>query len=142
MNLSGFSEAQQKRIEIAVQNLAFGQLVGIKLETAEPGLASMSLVVRDELLQNNGVVHGGAIAALIDSAAAFAVIPLLDEDETATTVDLTVSYVRPLANGVASASARVLRAGSRIVVISAEVQDEAGNLAATGLTTYLRLQKR
>ena len=91
MNFSGFSESQQKRIEIAVQNLAFGQLLGIKLEAAEPGLASMSLAVRDELRQNNGVVHGGAIAALIDSAAAFAVIPLLDEDETATTVDLTIS---------------------------------------------------
>jgi len=142
MNFSGFSESQQKRIESAVQNLAFGQLLGIKLEAAEPGQASMSMAVRDELRQNNGVVHGGAIAALIDSAAAFAVIPLLDEDETATTVDLTISYVRPLAKGVASASAKVLRAGSRIVVISAEVLDEAGNLAATGLTTYLRLTKR
>ena len=142
MNFTGFSESQEKRIESAVQNLAFGQLVGIKLEAAEPGQASMSLAIRDELRQNNGVVHGGAIAALIDSVAAFAVIPLLDEDETATTVDLTISYVRPLTNGVATASAKVLRAGSRIVVISAEVLDQAGNLAATGLTTYLRLTKR
>jgi hypothetical protein len=35
MNFSGFSESQQKRIESAVQNLAFGQLLGIKLEAAE-----------------------------------------------------------------------------------------------------------
>ena len=87
--------------------------MGIKLEAAEPGQASMSLAVRDELRQNNGVVHGRAMAALIDSAAAFAVIPLLDEDETATTVDLTISYLRPLTKGVASASAKVLRGGSR-----------------------------
>ena len=74
-------------------------LLEFKLEAVEPGLASMALTVRDELRQNNGVVHGGAIATLIDSAAAFAIIPLLRDDETATTVDLTISYIRPLRSG-------------------------------------------
>jgi len=142
MKFSGLSESQQKRIQSAFQNLHFGKLIGLELESAEPGSASLSMEIRDELLQNNQVVHGGAIASLIDSAAAFAVIPLLEEGQTATTVDLTISYVRPLVKGTARASARVLREGSRIIVMSADVTDEAGNLAATGLTTYLRLTKR
>ena len=142
MKFSGLSESQQKRIQSALQNLHFGKLIGLELESAEPGSASLTMEVRDELLQNNQVVHGGAIASLIDSAAAFAVIPLLEEGETATTVDLTISYVRPLVKGTARASARVLREGSRIMVISVDVTDEAENLAATGLTTYLRLTKR
>jgi acyl-CoA thioesterase len=142
MNLSQLSETQKKRIETAVENLTFGKLLGIHLEAAEPGFASMSLEIRDQLKQNNRVVHGGAIAALIDSAAAFAVIPLLEEGETATTVDLTISYLSPLQFGVAKASARVLRQGSRIIVLSADVFDEAGNIAATALTSYLRLKKR
>jgi uncharacterized protein (TIGR00369 family) len=142
MNHSRLSEAQKKRIDRAVRNIPFGSLVGIQLETIEPGSATMSLQVRDELKQNNGVVHGGAIATLIDSAAAFAVIPLLNENETATTVDLTISYLRPLITGVAKVSARVLRQGSRLIVISADVVDERGELAATALTTYIRLTKR
>ena len=142
MKFRGLSELQQKRIEASVGNLHFGKLIGLELESAEPGFATMTLEIREELLQNNQVVHGGAIASLIDSAAAFAVIPLLKEGETATTVDLTISYVRPLAKGMARASARVLREGSRIVVMSVDVIDDAGNLAATGLTTYLRLTKR
>ena len=142
MKFSGLSDGQQKRIEAAIGNLHFGKLVGIELESAEPGSATMTLPIREELLQNNQVVHGGAIASLIDSAAAFAVIPLLKEGETATTVDLTISYVRPLAKGMAKATARILREGSRIVVMSVDVYDDAGNLAATGLTTYLRLSKR
>ena len=141
MNVSALSERQRERIEQAIRNVPFGDLVGIQLDTVEPGLATMALTVRDELRQNNGVVHGGAIATLIDSAAAFAIIPLLRDDETTTTVDLTISYIRPLRSGVAHASARVLRQGSRIIVLSAEVLDEDGNLAATGLTTYLRLSK-
>jgi len=142
MNLDQLSEAQRRRIEEATKNVPFADLLGLRLDSVEPGLATMSLPVREELKQNNRVVHGGAIASLIDSAAAFAVIPLLNQNETTTTIDLTISYVRPLKAGVATASARVLRAGGRIVVISAEVFDNDGNLAATGLTTYLRLSKQ
>src|SRR5262249_17706467 len=129
-------------IEKCVRNVPFGDLVGLRLDAVEPGLATMSFQVRDELLQNNGVVHGGAIATLIDSTAAFAIIPLLEEEETTTTVDLTISYVRPLRKGMAQATAKVLRKGSRVIVLTAEVLDEAGNLAATALTTYLRLPPR
>lgn len=142
MKFNGLSESQQKRIQTSLQNLHFGNLIGLELESAEPGSATLTMAIRDELLQNNQVVHGGAIASLIDSAAAFAVIPLLDEGQTATTIDLTISYVRPLVRGTARASAKVLREGSRIIVLSADVTDEEGNLAATGLTTYLRLSKR
>jgi uncharacterized protein (TIGR00369 family) len=141
MNLSQLNEDQRRRIEEATKNVPFADLIGLKLDSVAPGSATMSLAVREELKQNNRVVHGGAIASLIDSAAAFAVIPLLNQNETATTVDLTISYVRPLKAGVATASAKVLRAGGRIIVISAEVLDNDGNIAATGLTTYLRLSK-
>ncbi|PYS71524.1 MAG: hypothetical protein DMF69_10150 [Acidobacteria bacterium] len=142
MNLDQLSEPQRRRIEEATKNIPYADLLGLKLNSVEPGSATMSLAVREELKQNNRVVHGGAIASLIDSAAAYAVIPLLNQNETATTVDLTISYVRPLKAGVATASAKVLRAGGRIIVISAEVLDNDGNLAATGLTTYLRLSKQ
>ena len=142
MNLDQLSETQRQRIEEATKNVPFADLIGLKLDSVEPGSATMSLAVSEELKQNNRVVHGGAIASLIDSAAAYAVIPLLNQNETATTIDLTVSYVRPLRTGVATASAKVLRAGGRIIVISAEVLDNDGNLAATGLTTYLRLSKQ
>lgn len=142
MNLEALSESQLKRIEAAIQNVPFASLVGIELESVGPGVASMTLEVRDVLRQNNGVVHGGAIATLIDSVAAFAVIPLLADDETATTVDLTVTYIRPLLSGTATATARVLREGSRVIALSAEVLDDSGQLSATGLTTYLRISKR
>lgn len=141
MNFQGLSEAQQKRIETAINEVPFGNLLGIRLDAVAPGQATMTLPVCDELRQNNLVVHGGALAALIDSTAAFAVIPLLKDDETTTTVDLTVSYLRPIVKGEAKATARVLRAGSRIINISAEIVDDEGNLAATALTTFIKLRK-
>ena len=141
MNCSGLSEAQKNRIERAINEVPFGKLLGIRLDSVAPGVATMTLPIRDDLRQNNQVVHGGAVAALVDSTAAFAVIPLLKEDETTTTVDLTISYLRPLVNGEAKATAKVLREGSRIINISAEILDDEGNLAATALMTFIKLRK-
>ena len=133
------TEDQRRRIHEALEMVPFAKLIGIELETVEPGLAVLGLDIRAELKQNNGVVHGGAIASLIDTATAFAIIPLLAGGERTTTIDLTISYLRPLEIGRARATARVLRAGRRVVVVSAEVSDEGQNLAATALSTYLRL---
>src|SRR5262247_1386932 len=135
MSQTELSQAQQARIAKAMATVPFASLLDLKLENASPGHSVMSLQIRDELRQNLGVVHGGVTASLIDSAAALAIVPLLAEDESATTVDLTINYLRPLRTGKVTATARVLRAGKRIIAVTADVEDEAGDLAATGLTT-------
>ncbi len=58
--------AQRERIEKALDAVPFARLIGIKLESVEPGHAVLLMEVRDELRQNHGVVHGGAIASLND----------------------------------------------------------------------------
>jgi uncharacterized protein (TIGR00369 family) len=133
------TEAQRQRVERALDTVPFARLLGIQLESVVAGHAVLALPLRDELKQNHGVVHGGAIASLIDSAMAFAIIPLLAEKERTTTVDLTIHYLRPLTEGVAKSSARVVRAGRRVIVVSAEVVDHKEQLVATALSTYLRL---
>jgi uncharacterized protein (TIGR00369 family) len=79
------------------------------------------------------------IAALIDTAAAFAVVSLLEPEQSTSTIDLTIHYLRPLTAGRAAAQARVLKAGRRVLVISVDVKDESEALVATALTSYLRL---
>lgn len=139
MTTPELTEAQRERIEKALDAVPFAGLLGIKLESIEPGHAVLSMKIREEFKQNHGVVHGGAIASLIDSATAFAIIPLLAQNERTTTVDLTIHYLRPLLAGTVRASARVLRAGRRVVTVSAELFDEQGKLAATAISSYLRM---
>ena len=142
MSTSKLTEAQRKRIEDALSTVPFAKLLGIKLDSVEPCDASLSLQIRDDFRQNAGVVHGGVIASLIDSATAFAILPLLNPNERSTTVDLTISYLRPLTVGSMVAHAKVIRAGQRLIVVFAELHDDAGNLAATALSTYMRLSKK
>jgi len=99
----------------------------------------MSLEMQTKLRQPYGLLHGGATASLIDTAMAFAVITAIGTDEKATTVDLTVQYLRPVTEGKVSCTAKVVRAGKRLLFLSAEVVNEQGKLTATALSTYTKV---
>ena len=139
MTGSTLTAAQTRRIQKAVASVPYAHLLGIELDEISEGVATLGLNVRKELKQNHGVVHGGAIASLIDTAMAFAIITLLAPGEKVTTVDLTVSYLRPLTKGRITARARVVRSGRRLFVVSADVFDDEGILASTALSTYIKL---
>ena len=136
---TGLTAAQKRRIQKAAKSVPYARLLGFELDEVSPGAATLGLKIRKDLMQNHGVVHGGAIASLIDTATAFAIIPLLNPEERVTTVDLTISYLRPITKGRVTALARVVRAGRRLFVVSAEVKGEDGKLAATALSTYIKL---
>ncbi|HEY3037637.1 MAG TPA: PaaI family thioesterase [Pyrinomonadaceae bacterium] len=131
--------AQLRRIQKAIDTVPFARLLGIEIDEVSSGTATLGLTIRKQLTQNHGVVHGGAIASLIDTATAFAIISLLAPRERVTTVDLAISYLRPLTEGRVTAVAKVLRSGKRLFVVSAEVLDKDGKLASTALTTYIKL---
>ena len=104
MTSGALTDAEISRIRDAISKVRFARLLGIELERAERGSATLRLNVRDELRQIHGVMHGGAIASLIDTATAFAIVTLLKDEEKFSTVDLMVNYLRPLREGTATAT--------------------------------------
>jgi len=124
---------------MTLDDIPFARLLGLEVESLEPGHAVLSVKMRDDLKRNGGIAHGGVAATLIDSAMAFAIMQSLGEDEHTVTVDLTIHYLRPLTEGKVRCSARVVRAGKRVITVSAELFDHKEKLAATALSTYLRL---
>jgi acyl-CoA thioesterase len=131
--------AQLKRIHKAIKTVPYARFLGLELEQVASGTATLGVEIRKELTQNQDVVHGGAIASLIDTATAFAIISLIAPGEKVTTVDLAISYLRPAVRGRLKAVATVIRAGRRIFVVSAEVFDRQGKLITTALSTYIKI---
>ena len=123
---------------MTLDHVPFAKLLGIEVDSVEPGHAVLSMKLRDDLMRNNAIAHGGAIATLIDSAMAIAIMALLEENERTVTVDLTIHYLRPISEGTTRASARVVRAGRRVITVSAELFDHNEKLSATAISTYLR----
>jgi uncharacterized protein (TIGR00369 family) len=142
MKSQALTPTGEKRIRQALDQVPFAKLLGIELVSIEPGVAVVGLTLREELKQNNGVIHGGVIASLIDTGLALAILSVVPKSDRVTTVDLTISYLRPLIEGRALATARVIRAGQRIISASADVAGDNGTVAATALSTYIKLVKQ
>jgi uncharacterized protein (TIGR00369 family) len=140
MNDSVLDEAQMARAREAFASVPYAKFLGLQLGELKKGEASVYLEVRDQLKQNQGVVHGGAIASLIDTASAFAVVTQLEAGERVTTTDLTIHYLRAVTAGRMTATARIVRGGRRLFVLSIEVANDQGRLVATAVTTYIKLQ--
>ncbi len=133
------TEEQKQKAAEMIKTIPYPRLLGFELVDLKFGEATLKVAMRDELRQPFGVFHGGATASLIDTAMAFACISCLPEGEKTTTIDLTVHYLRPVTEGEVFCTAKVVRAGKRILTVSAEVVNEAGKLVATSLSTYTKI---
>lgn len=86
--------------------------------------------------QIHGVVHGGILAALADTAGAVAAYTKIPHGTELATIELKINYLEPVAGGRVKAKARVLRAGRNFVVVECEILDGEGTLAAKALLTF------
>lgn len=140
MSENELDPARVARAREAFASVPYAKLLGLELGEISRGEISIHLEVRDELRQNQGVVHGGAVASLIDTAAAFAVLTQLELNERVTTTDLTIHYLRPVSAGRLTATARIVRGGRRLFVLSVEVTNDQQVAVASGVTSYIKLQ--
>jgi uncharacterized protein (TIGR00369 family) len=140
MSENELDPARVARAREAFASVPYAKLIGLELGEISRGEVSIHLEVRDELRQNQGVVHGGAVASLIDTAAAFAVLTQLELNERVTTTDLTIHYLRPMSAGRLTATARIVRGGRRLFVLSVEVTNDQQVPVASAVTSYIKLQ--
>jgi uncharacterized protein (TIGR00369 family) len=123
-------------LALRIQKSVPGRLFGFKLASIERGTAVMTMRVRPRHKQVHGVVHGGILASLADTAGALAAYPLLPRKTRLATVEMKINYLEPVDRGTILAEATLLRLGRTLAVVECEVQDADGTLAAKALITY------
>ena len=136
MSDAELSSDELARLREAFARVPYARLLGLEFVGAERGAARFAVEVREELTRMGGILHGGAIVSLLDSAAAFAVLTLLEPGANTVTVDFTIHFLRPVSAGRIEARARVLRRGRRVAILCVEATDHSGVLVATATTTY------
>jgi len=114
----------------------FPGFVGLVLEEVRTDYARMRLPFRDVLNQPAGVVHGGAIATLIDTAVVPAIGSAYPERRALFTINMLVQYLEPVVGEDAIAEAWVEKRGRSTVFCRVEVRTPPGVLAATGSIVY------
>ena len=116
----------------------FHRFVGIELVELHADGATMRLELGDEHRDAQGVVHGGAIFTLADSAIGSGIYKVLGKP--CTTAEMKINYLRPVTGNVLTARSHILRAGSRLVVARAEVRSGSSRVAEA-LSTFVVLDQ-
>src|SRR4029077_17435015 len=111
-------------------------LLGFKAVSVTRGRAVLKLNVGSKHRQLHGVVHGGILAALADTASAIAAYTTVPPGTAIATVELKINYLEAVPGGTVRAGEQVLRAGRNFVVVECELIDARGRLAAKALMTF------
>ena len=135
------SEARPTRreiIEAFIPNSPHAASLGIKLVSIGTDEATLELPYRDQLATMGDVVHGGAVSALIDTAAMAAAWASdeVPENPAGATVSLSVNFVSAARGVDLRAESKVVRRGGRLSFCEVWVRDPEGELVAHGIATY------
>ena len=111
--------------------------LGLKVEIFREDVVEIKATWREEWVANPNLqqTHGGILAALIDFAADFSLVPHVGR--MVPTIDMRVDYHRLAKPGDLTVKGRVVKLGRQFSVCEAEIRDAAGELVASGRGTYV-----
>lgn len=123
--------------EAAREQNGLTQRMGMELLLDEQG-PHCRMEVTDALCGAPGICHGGAIAALLDSAlGGVALVHALELDRLTSTVEIKVNFLRPAPVGtVLTARPRLIHGGRSLVVAEGTAFDQHGNKVAHAMGTF------
>jgi len=117
------------------------RLVGFRLTAFEDGVPRMEMDVGPEHHNPMGTVHGGVLCDLADAAMGTAMAATLADGEGFTTLQLAASYLRPVREGLLTATARIVQRGRNVGHATAEVVDAEGREIARFTSVCMVLRK-
>ena len=126
-------------LQESVHAAPYPALIGMTLAAIDFDGCRIELDLGDHHLQPFGIVHGGILATLIDTATFWAGFMRLPEDAGLVNVDLKLNYLKAVVRGHLRAEGRCLRAGRQISYAEASVFDDSGELLAHGTSTLMAL---
>jgi acyl-CoA thioesterase len=109
----------------------FEEYLGMRIEEANDGRAVLTMPFRAALCQGAGLMHGGAVVSLADTALAMAIKSLLPRGTHFATIEMTLKFHAPVRWGTVRAIAEVGERNDRDIAGQVEVVTEEGIKAAT-----------
>jgi uncharacterized protein (TIGR00369 family) len=135
-----FNSAYRERLFALIDGAPFVRHLGMHITDLAWGRATFEMAPAEFRLQPFGVVHGGNIATLIDSATFWACYLAMDSDaDGLASVDLKLNYLAPARVEALRCTGALIKAGKTLSYAQAEVRGGDGRLIAHGTSTLMRL---
>jgi uncharacterized protein (TIGR00369 family) len=125
--------------EVYPDTAPFTDLIGVSLTSVIQNEVKLQINQRDELNNRRGLIHGGVLATLLDSAMARAARTIDAGMELIGTVDLHIQYMQTAA-GMLTVTGKVESVTRNLAFCRGEIRDEADTLIASGTAT-IRLHR-
>jgi len=125
-----------------VRNSPYPMHMRMTLEHVGIDRAEVVIQLADCHLQPFGIVHGGVVATIIDTATFWAAFLRLAPTDGLVNIDLKLNYLKSIGSGKLIARGTCIRPGRSISYAEASVYDESENLIAHGTSTLMVLPEK
>jgi uncharacterized protein (TIGR00369 family) len=119
--------ALRERVQASLARQGMMQHLGVRLLSVAPGEVTLCVPYSDRVTQQQGGFHGGAMGALADIAGGYAALTVAPPEMEVTTVEYKINFLAAFQSGELHATGRVVRAGKRLIVTTAEVTHVAAD---------------
>jgi uncharacterized protein (TIGR00369 family) len=116
------------------------RLIGFTLTEVEPGRAVVTFEAGRQHANPMGTVHGGVLCDVADAAMGIAYAASLDEDESFTTLELKINFLKPVGTGPLVATGRVVKGGRSVGLVECDIVDDKDRLVARASSTCMTLR--
>lgn len=99
----------------------FADLLGIKVQQRGDNQSLLTLTVEAKHFNPQGVIHGGVIYSLADTGMGAALYPSLDEGEYCATIEIKITYFRPVSTGELVCKTTVVNRGKTVANMDADI---------------------
>ena len=136
--MSALPDGAERLIEAGIVAGPFAALVGLRSEAIEADRVRLRLPFRPDVTTVGKMVHGGAIASLVDVAATAAAWahPDASVEARGSTVGFSLNFLAPALGCDLIADARIVQRGRSLCVCEVSVEREDGTVVAKSLVTY------
>ncbi len=118
----------------------FPSHMSMGLRSLDLDSAELEITLKKSHLQAYGIIHGGVLATLIDTATFWAVFMRIPDDAGLVNIDLKLNYLKSVKRGRLIVKGRAIRSGNTISYAEASVFDENGDIVAHGTSSLMILQ--
>jgi 1,4-dihydroxy-2-naphthoyl-CoA hydrolase len=122
--------------------MPYAVALGITVDEASAECVRASLPWAADRCTSGGILHGGALMSLADTAGAICAILNLPDGAGTATVESKTNFFRAVRGGVARATARPLHVGRSFIVVQTDVEDDRGKRVGQTTQTQAVLGQR
>ncbi len=113
----------------------FGELIGLTFSKLEKGYSQCTLNIERKLMNPHGFLHGGVLYSMADTGMGAALYSLLVEKELCATIEVKISYFKPVKEGILICNTKVIHKGRSISVLESEIMNSE-KLVAKAFGTF------